>query len=224
MLRVDLHSHTHVSRDAVVPPLVAVERSVAAGIDRLAITDHNEIDGALEAAARYPDRVIVGEEIDCACGTDLIGLFLTERIPRGLPMDEVAARIRAQGGIVYAPHPYAYVTKRRERVTRLLQVADLFEAINSRAFWPAWNRLATAHGQTARVPIAAGTDAHFPWEFGRAYTEMPAFRTAEEFRAVMSHAAPRLNQRASAFVHVGSVVVWGGKTVRDVLTRSKRSR
>jgi len=114
-LRVDLHTHTRWSPDAVTTPSELVERAAEVGLDRVAVTDHGEIDGALEARALDPGRVIVGEEIRCACGTELIGLFLEERIPMGLDAREVARRIADQGGVVYAPHPYAYARRPRRK-------------------------------------------------------------------------------------------------------------
>ncbi|MEJ2320059.1 MAG: PHP domain-containing protein [Gemmatimonadales bacterium] len=107
-IRVDLHTHTRRSPDASLRPVELVLRARDAGLDRIAVTDHGEIDGALEARELAPDLVIVGEEIRCRGRTELIGLFLSERIPMGLPIEEVVERIRDQDGVVYAPHPYAY--------------------------------------------------------------------------------------------------------------------
>src|SRR5690606_18231825 len=110
-LRIDLHAHTRFSPDATMSPRELVDRALDAGLDRIAVTDHGEIEGALEARAYAPAHVIVGEEIRCEGRTELIGLFLTERIPQGLPIEETVERIRAQGGLVYAPHPYAYARR-----------------------------------------------------------------------------------------------------------------
>src|SRR5690606_14345848 len=75
-LRVDLHAHTRFSPDAAMSPRELVDRALDAGVDRIAVTDHGEIEGALEARAYAPAHVIVGEEIRCEGKTELIGLFL----------------------------------------------------------------------------------------------------------------------------------------------------
>ncbi len=213
IFRVDLHTHTHHSLDATTPPAELVERAVAAGLDRLAVTDHGTIEGALEARELSPGRVIVGQEVRCRCGTELIGLFLTERIPERRPLEEVVERIRDQDGLVYAPHPYAYAWRPRRRARRALAVADLVEAFNGRAFLSHWNRRARAAAGRRGLPAAAGSDAHFPLEVGRAWTELPAFRDVEGFRRALPHARAVGRSTAGPTAHVASV---GLKAVRWV--------
>lgn len=203
--RVDLHTHTRASRDALTPPAVLVERAVRAGLDRIAVTDHGEIRGALEARAAGGERVIVGEEVSCRCGTDLVGLFLAERIPMGLPLEEAAARIRAQGGVVYAPHPFAYAGRAAWRAGRALAVADVAEVFNARAFFPPWNRRAAAEAALRGLPAAAGSDAHFPHEIGRAWTEIPPFTDAASFREALRHARPVGRRVATPLAHAASL-------------------
>jgi predicted metal-dependent phosphoesterase TrpH len=186
-------------------PAELVERAAEAGLDRIAVTDHGEIDGALEAQALDPGRVIVGEEIRCARGTELIGLFLHERIPYDLPIEEVAERIADQGGLVYAPHPFAYARRPRFHARRALDVADIVEVFNSRAFLPSWNRLARQAASARGLPIAASSDGHFPHEIGRAYTELPWFDDAASLLAALPHATPIGLRTASPFIHVASI-------------------
>jgi predicted metal-dependent phosphoesterase TrpH len=212
--RVDLHTHTRLSRDGWTSPAELVRRARRAGLDRIAVTDHNEIDGALAAQAIAPELVIVGEEMDCAGGCDLIGLYLTRRIPPGLSVEETAAEIRAQGGVVYAPHPFAYLRDARTRAERVLAVADIAEGFNSRAFAPVWNRLARAAAEERGVAVAAGSDGHFPWEIGGTYSLMPAFSDAAELRAAARHATIPEGLRTRAFVHglsFGLMLVRGGR-------------
>jgi len=207
MIRVDLHTHSCYSMDAWTPPLELVERAVAAGLDRIAITDHGEVEGGLEAHARHPEHVIVGEEIHCRCGTHLIGLFLSSRIPNGLDLDETAEHIRAQGGVVYAPHPYAYARAAAWHAERALRVADAVEVFNSRAFLPRWNRRAATAVRQRGLLGGAGTDTHFPWELGRAYTEMPPFGGASEFVRALTQARPVGLRTGSPLLHVGSLAL-----------------
>src|SRR5690242_14680488 len=104
LVRVDCHLHTVASGDAVTTLDQLAERAVGVSLDVVFITDHNEISAAA-AATDLGVRVIVGEEIRTPDG-DIIGLFLTERVPYVLPLAEVVARIRSQGGLVYVPHPF----------------------------------------------------------------------------------------------------------------------
>ncbi|MFV1985848.1 MAG: PHP domain-containing protein [Gemmatimonadota bacterium] len=202
MLRVDLHSHTCYSHDGHTPPDVLVDRAREVGLDRIAVTDHGTIEGALLAKERAPMLVIVGEEIRCACRTELIGLFLSERIPQRLSIDETVARVRAQGGVVYAPHPYAYARQALRRARRALKRADVVEAVNARAFLPGWNRAATRAAAARGLPAAAGSDAHFAFEIGRAYAEMPAFDDAVGFREAVQRSIPVQVRLSHPVLHV----------------------
>ena len=218
-LRVDLHSHTHHSQDAATEPLQLVERAREVGLDRVAVTDHGTIEGALLAWEAAPDLIIVGEEIRCLCRTELIGLFLSERIPMRLPLEEVVVRIRDQGGIVYAPHPYAYPRNPIARARRAMAVADVVEAYNARAFLPIWNRAATRAARARGIAIGAGSDAHFPGEIGRAFTEMEAFDGAREFSSAIESATPVARELTSPFMHVASMTLKSARILSDLATR-----
>ena len=214
LIRIDLHSHTHFSADAGTTPAELVERAAECGIDRIAVTDHGEIEGASRARELDPDRVIVGEEIRCAGRTELIGLFLRERIPYGLSVEETAERIRDQGGLVYAPHPFAYAWHPGWHAARALAVADIVEGFNSRAFLPTWNRLALRHARLRGIPAAASSDAHFPREIGRAYTELPEFDDPATLLTALAAAAPVGLRTGSPWIHVASVGLKVGRLVR----------
>ena len=209
-VKIDLHLHTDHSFDGWAPPDVVVRMAIARGLDRIAITDHETIDGALIAHRAHPDRVVVGEEISCRGGTHLIGLFLTDHVPSGLSIEQTAERIRSQGGLVYGPHPFAYLTRPATRANRVAAVSDVVEVFNSRAFLPAWNRKAAALAHASKLPAAASSDAHFHWELGRAYTELPEFLTVNEFRKSLRKAQPRGIRTGSAWLHVASA--WVSKT------------
>jgi predicted metal-dependent phosphoesterase TrpH len=205
IFRVDLHMHSWFSADSITSPPRLVRRAREAGLDRVAVTDHGSIDGALEAAALDPGLVIVGEEIKCKGGAHIIGLFLQEHVPTGRSVEETVDRIRAQGAVVYAPHPYAYVTRSRRRAEAVLGVADVVEVFNSRAFVGSWNRLATAAAAERSLPCAAGSDAHMPWEIGRACTEIPCFTDAASFLCAVREARPAKQEKTTAFIHCASV-------------------
>jgi hypothetical protein len=206
-IRVDLHAHTRRSPDAWTSPADLVRRAAAAGLDRIAVTDHGRVDGAREAAAVDPVRVIAGLEVRCREHVDLIGLFVCEAVPVGLPAVDVAAAIHQQGGVVYAPHPFAHRSHAAERAAVVLAVADVVETFNSRAFLPMWNRRATAAAAAAALPGFASSDAHFPWEIGRAWTELPPFDDAASLLAAARDAQPFGNTLGSPLLHVASMVL-----------------
>ena len=212
-LRVDLHSHTWYSGDSVTTPKMLVRRARAAGLDRIAVTDHGTLAGALEARAIDPELVIVGEEISCAGHTHLIGLFLQERIPNRLSIEESARRIREQGGVVYAPHPYAYATSAAKRAQRLLAVADVAETFNARGFLPSWNRKAKAEAERLGLSGGVGSDAHLPWEVGRVYLEMPHFDDANSFLAAVARAHGGRMEPITAAVHVSGFALLAARTL-----------
>lgn len=205
-------------------PAELVERAAEAGIARIAVTDHGEIEGAALARSLDPARVIVGEEIRCRCRTELIGLFLEERIPEGLSVRESAERIHDQGGVVYAPHPFAYALLPAWHAARVLRVADLVEAFNSRAFLPMWNRRASDRAARDAVPAAAGSDAHFPHEIGRAYTEMPHFVGATEFLDALREARPVGVSLGSPALHLASAGLRAARALGALVDGGARDR
>lgn len=176
LLRVDMHLHTRVSFDSLSPYAAVIAAARAAGIDRLVVTDHNRIDGALRAQELDPERVIVGEEVKTREGADLIGIFLTELIPRGTPARETCERIRAQGGVVYVPHPFD--TRRSgfgERLEEIADLVDVVEAHNARTWGAGVNERGEAWARAHGKLLGAGSDAHTPAEIGRGYVEVPPF-------------------------------------------------
>jgi predicted metal-dependent phosphoesterase TrpH len=189
-IRADLHTHTRHSLDAFPAPADLVRRAAEVGLDRVAVTDHGTVRGALEAKELDPERVIVGQEVRCACRTEVIGLFLSRGIPDGLPVEETVDRIRAQGGVVYAPHPFAYLLTPEERARSVLALADVVEVVNARAFLPVWNRRARRAADRRELPGGAGSDAHRLRELGRAHVRLPAFRDAEGFLEAVARAEP----------------------------------
>ena len=210
-LRAVFHTHTRFSPDAHMSPSDLVERAAEIGLDRVAITDHGEIEGALRARELDPSRVIVGEEIRCRGRTEVIGLFLSERIPPGLSLEETVARIRDQGGVVFAPHPFAYRLQPQLQAARAARVADILEVFNSRAFAPKWNRLAAELAARTRLPTAASSDAHFVEELGRGHTVVPHFTAATDLLAVLGLARPVGGEVSSPLVHAGSVALRLGR-------------
>jgi predicted metal-dependent phosphoesterase TrpH len=204
-IKADFHTHTCFSHDAHQTPRELVERARELQLGRVAVTDHHTLDGALRARDLDPERIIVGEEITTRCRTDIIGLFLTKRIAPRLPLEQVADEIRAQGGVVYLPHPFAYLTGARRRVDRALSLVDIIEVWNSRAFYPPWNRRAISEARERGIPEAGGSDGHFSAELGRAWTELPTFSDAATLKLVANYARAQHDGHTYALPLVGSV-------------------
>lgn len=185
-VRIDMHSHTMWSGDSTttVDELVtAVEDS---GVDVVCITDHNTIAGAAEVAEALPCRVIVGEELRTSAG-ELIGLFLTERVPAGVGPVEAAERIRVQGGVVYVPHPFDPM-RRNLGEPALYDLArrgliDAVEVLNSKTSLTSLNDRAADFAAEFELAAGAGSDAHVPDAIGAACVDMPDFTTPTEFVA-----------------------------------------
>jgi predicted metal-dependent phosphoesterase TrpH len=188
-VRVDMHSHTMWSGDCTTTPEELADALADSGIDVVCITDHNTINGALALVDQLPCRVVVGQECRTASG-EVIGLFLTERLPHGVRPEEAAARIRDQGGIVYIPHPYDPMRHclAEDVLDRLLDVGlvDAVEVINSKTSLSHLNERAAATAARWGLPGGAGSDAHVPAAFGAAYVEMPDFTGPDDF---LSHLA-----------------------------------
>jgi dephospho-CoA kinase len=173
-LRLDLHLHTWASWDCLSDPERVLAAGRGRGVTRLAVTDHDRLGLALRLAKRYPEQVIPGEEVRTAEGIDLIGLYLQEEIPRGTPAREVVRRVRAQGGIVYLPHPYAAGKGGGGRLAEeLAPLVDVIEVFNARLHRPEQNQAADALADRHRRLKGAGSDAHTPAEVGGAFVEVP---------------------------------------------------
>jgi predicted metal-dependent phosphoesterase TrpH len=171
-----MHVHTRGSFDSLNDPHALMARAIELGLDRVCITDHNEIDTAVALKEAYPDHVIIGEEVKTAEGVDVIGLFLHERIPKGTPARATCERIHAQGGLVYVPHPFARGKGGGGRILAVIEdQVDAVEAFNARIHDPTLNERARAWAHERSLPAGAGSDAHTLREVGRAWVELPPF-------------------------------------------------
>ncbi len=155
------------------------------GVDVLAVTDHNQLEGALELQKLAPFRVIPSEEIRTSEG-EIIGYFLREYVAPGQSPEETARQVRDQGGIVGVPHPFDALRSsaiRREALDRLvsLGLVDLIEAFNARMVRPQDNDRALAYAHEHGLPVVAGSDAHTYAEIGAACVEIRPFDGAQDF-------------------------------------------
>ncbi len=184
LIDVDLHMHTDHSPDCATPVEVLLAEAKERGLGAIAVTDHNEISGALEARAKAQGiKVIVAEEIKTADQGEVIGLFIKERIPRGLTLQETISEIKRQGGLVYVPHPFdrLHAVPDYEHLLPVLDQVDAIEVFNPRVAIGEFNEEAARFAAKYRIPAGAGSDAHVPQGLGSVRIRMRDFDGPEEF-------------------------------------------
>lgn len=207
MLRADLHLHTYYSGDGVSSPQEVVRWCIQRGINCVAVTDHNSINGALEVREIAPFEVIIAEEIKTSQG-EITGFFLNEEIPRGLSPQETVARIKAQGGLVSIPHPFDRLRRsvlHHRALEEILAQVDIIEGFNARTLLRADSARALRFAREYGFPAGAGSDAHIPQELGNAYVEMPEFEGPQEFLASLRRGTIR-GRLSSPTVHLWSTL------------------
>ncbi|MBG0771536.1 MAG: PHP domain-containing protein [Anaerolineaceae bacterium] len=186
-VRAELHLHTCYSHDSLMPLEKMIERARELGIDRLAVTDHNVIEGALAAQKLAPDLIIVGEEIQTTRG-EFLGYFVTELVPEGLTPKETIERLKAQGAVISVAHPFDSRGNAPWGWDELAEFApdlDAVEVFNARCLTQDINNKAKAFAEEFGLAGAAGSDAHSIGEIGTANLRLPEFHTAEEFRKAL---------------------------------------
>jgi len=176
-LRADLHCHTVYSKDSLTSLEAVIRACRRKGLQRIAITGHNTIEGALRLRDLAPEMVIVGEEIKTTHG-EIQAFFIEQRIPPGLSPEETVARIREQGGVVGVSHPLDPTRGEamgEQNLRRIVHLLDCIEVFNARTTFAVHNRRAAEFARAHGLPGTAGSDAHTAFEIGRAGVEMPAF-------------------------------------------------
>jgi predicted metal-dependent phosphoesterase TrpH len=194
LIEVDLHMHTDHSPDCATPVEVLLETARDRGLGAIAITDHNEVSGALEArriAEGMDDiKVIVAEEVKTAEQGEVIGLFLEEKIPKGMTMAETIAAIREQGGLVYVPHPFDrfHSVPDYEHLLEMVEEIDVLEVFNPRVAVTAFNEEAERFARKYRIVPGAGSDSHVAQGLGSVRVRIHDFDGPEEFLEAMRDA------------------------------------
>ena len=227
-IRADLHNHTHFSPDSILSPEQLVERCLARKIECIAVTDHNTIRGGIEVSKIVEARgledltIIVGEEVRTAEGLDLIGLFLSEHIPRGGAFRDVAVEIHRLGGVTYLPHPFdRWRGGDVEFLSSVVDLVDVVEAFNSRVHDPERNERARRWAERHSLPVGAGSDAHLLVEIGGGRVRLDPFDGPEAF--LRSVAGGTIEGTPSGlWVHIGSTCANIRKRL-PMLTPSPRS-
>jgi predicted metal-dependent phosphoesterase TrpH len=194
LIEVDLHMHTDHSPDCATPVEVLLETARDRGLGAIAITDHNEVSGALEARRIAEDmdgiKVIVAEEVKTAEQGEVIGLFLEEKIPRGMTMAETIAAIREQGGLVYVPHPFDrfHSVPDYKHLLDIVEEIDVLEVFNPRVAVTAFNEEAERFARKYRIVPGAGSDSHVAQGLGSVRVRIHDFDGPEEFLEAMRDA------------------------------------
>ena len=187
MVSVDFHSHTIFSNDSLTRPESLIAISRRRGLDRVVITDHNTIAGALAAHALDPELVIIGEEIMTTRG-EILAAYVTEEIPPGLSPQETIKCLRSQCAFISVSHPFDSWRSGAWKLEYLLEIAPLVDAIeifNARCMIPAGNQRASEFARQKHLLGTAGSDAHTAFELGAATLLLPQFADPDELRIVI---------------------------------------
>jgi predicted metal-dependent phosphoesterase TrpH/glycosyltransferase involved in cell wall biosynthesis len=193
-IHVDLHMHTDHSPDCATPVEVLLATARDRGLGAIAITDHNEISGALAAREVAEEmggiKVIVAEEVKTANQGEVIGLFLEHKIAKGMTMENTIAEIRRQGGLVYVPHPFdrLHSVPDYEHLLEIVEEIDILEVFNPRVALTAFNEEAERFAAKYRIVPGAGSDSHVAQGLGSVMIRIHDFDGPREFLEAMRDA------------------------------------
>jgi PHP domain-containing protein/glycosyl transferase family 1 len=225
LIDVDLHMHTDHSFDCATPVEVLLAEARARGLGAIAITDHNEISGAHEAREKADGvKVIVAEEVKTAEQGEVIGLFIEEKIPRGLTLEETIAEIKRQGGLVYVPHPFdrLHSVPDYEHLLPVLEDIDAIEVFNPRVAISEFNDEAMRFAAKYRIPAGAGSDAHVPQGLGSVRIRMRDFDGPEEFLQSLRDAD--IVRNPASLLYVQALKFLQTKALPEAARKASRNR
>lgn len=193
---VDFHIHTRFSRDSILGEERFIRTAIERGLTHVAITNHNNIEGAMAVRDKVAElgltdvlTVILGEEVSTSDG-EVVGIFLTRTIPRGLSADATADAIHAQGGLVSIPHPFDPFRGSHIREAPLIALAeagkiDMVEVFNSRVTLQRHNQEAADFAARYGIPGIAASDSHSRFEIAMSFNVLPAFDDAASLKALL---------------------------------------
>lgn len=225
----DLHMHTIYSYDGTASVSAVLRRAHQIGLDVVAITDHDEINGALEAvklASHYGVEVIPGIEITTAEG-DLLALFITEKVDAGLPLIDTILKVRELGGVCIAPHPMAggmgmkslsaksiiKALRNKEAAKTLIGI----ETYNGTAIDRVSNHYAHLLASRLKISQTGSSDAHVLDTLGFGATEFEG-RTAEDFLNALKNKTTKVKKRNEwSALHILSN--WGLRYIESAFLR-----
>jgi predicted metal-dependent phosphoesterase TrpH len=193
---VDFHVHTRFSRDSILGEERFIRTAIERGLTHVAVTNHNNVEGAVAVRDKVAElgltdalTVILGEEVSTSDG-EVVGIFLTRTIPRGLTADATADAIHAQGGLVSIPHPFDPFRNSHIRQAPLTALAeadkiDMVEVFNSRVTLQRHNQEAADFAVRYGIPGIAASDSHSRFEIAMSFNVLPAFDDAAGLKAVL---------------------------------------
>jgi len=190
MITLEFHSHTNASKDSLTKPEDLVRVARKKGLDRLVITDHNSIAGAVAAQKLDPELVIVGEEVMTTKG-EILAAFVQEEIPAGLTPMETIRILKEQGAFISVSHPYDTHRKGGWLEIDLVEIApyvDAIEVFNSRCMDRYFNHQAQVFAEKHNIPGTVGSDAHGAFEVGTSVLLLDPFTGPDEMRKVIRQA------------------------------------
>lgn len=171
-VKADLHVHTIYSHDSVITSKDLVFYAKKSGLTAVAITDHNQVEGARKIARETNFLIIPGTEVSSREG-HIVGLNVQELIPTGLTADETVDKIHQAGGIAIACHPF--VLFKGSVGKHATAKFDAVETLNASAFpFGSASRKADQLAERLGLPKVAGTDAHYGPVIGRTFTLIDA--------------------------------------------------
>ncbi len=183
MFKADFHIHSCYSMDCTTSLEEIIRTCQKKGLNCIALADHGSIEGALKMQHLAPFKVIIAEEILTTDG-EIMGMFLTRKVPSGLTMKESIYRIKEQGGLLCTQHPYDKLrpdSLKSDVMDLIAPEVDLVEVFNARNPFKNSSILAAKFAREHDLPGCAGSDAHSALEIGNAYMEMPEFKDKADF-------------------------------------------
>jgi len=205
MAYADLHIHSIYSHDGTCDIETILRYSAArTNLAILAITDHDEIAGALLAekiAPAYGLQIVTGSEISTS-GGHLLALFIREKIPAGMSIYETIMVVRELGGLCVVPHPGARLTQSvsLEQVHALLQHEQASETLVGMEIFNAGllrtksNILAANFALEHNISLVASSDAHVPGLIGKGATGFRGTTLEDLKQALIFHQTHILQQ------------------------------
>ena len=186
MLKVDFHIHSNHSPDSLnaIEDILTIAQEK--NIDRIVISDHNTISGALAAKEKDPERIIIGEEIMTDQG-EVLGIFLENEVPWGLTLKETIELLKKQNAFIAVPHPFDTYRDGlgAKNLLHFIDEIDAIEVFNARCMQHRFNDQALAFAIENKLGQVVGSDAHTNLEIGSATLEVPFFKNADELRSVI---------------------------------------
>ena len=222
-MRIDMHTHSIYSSDSRLDPRDIVRRAKALGLDGIAITDHNAVEGAPKArdyAKEFPGFVVVRAVEVSTWDGHVLGYGVGERIPRDLSPQETVERIVAQGGVAVAAHPYRFWSGLGERATLGADFAT-YEVQNARTSRRG-NGRAKELATKGRKGGIGGSDGHFIDEIGRAVTILEdRFEKEDDILQALASRRTRADGRnrgpkATMRYVPKSIIEWIGRGFRKI--------